>query len=471
MGRDLIKFEIAYYGLNNMTNSTVETGAKTGLTWQVMVLAGPLVLQNLSQTLLGVIDTFFVSRISTDALAAVGLAGVMFFALLMLFRGTAMSTVVFVGRAHGEGDDAKVGFSVWRSLHMIGWLSLFAFALPFVFTALMSVAAPDDGSAVRELGTQYLRILSFEVPMIMFSSVVWGFLVGRGDSRTPMILAWVTVLLNIALDWVLVLGNLGFPALGVAGAAYATVIANGVNMVLSGVVLWLPHNRKQFGTGLVRWVSWSEIKAGFAIGLPMGAGDFIDIASFSVFFAMLARLGSNILAANQIALQYMSVSFTFGMAISMASSSLVSQYLGSKEPDLAEKAAYRGVMIAVLGMAVIGLSYLIAPARLIGFFSEDETVIEAGVTILRLIAVYQVFDGVGIVLSGALNGAGDTRFTMVGRMILAWGMFLPLAWLMIFRLDMGVWGAWSAALAYLGGLALIFFFRFRSGHWKTIEVG
>jgi MATE family multidrug resistance protein len=286
-----------------------------------------------------------------------------------------------------------------------------------------------------------------------------------------MILAWITVLANIGLDWLLVLGNLGFPALGVAGAAYATVMANGVNVMLSAFVLWRAKNRAQFGTGQARWMPWSEIRTGLTIGLPIGMGDFIEIASFSAFFALIARLGTDILAANQIALQYMSISFTFGIAISMASSSLVSQYLGAKSPDLAEKAAYRAIIIAAIGMGLIGLSYLIAPERLIGLFSDEATVIEAGVTILRLIALYQIFDGIGIVMSGVLNGAGDTQFTMWARTVLAWGMFIPLSWFMIFRTDTGVWGAWVAALVYLAGLAAIFFIRFRMGYWKTIEVG
>ncbi|MCB0005853.1 MAG: polysaccharide biosynthesis C-terminal domain-containing protein, partial [Anaerolineales bacterium] len=226
-----------------MTDTILKRSARVSLTWQVATLAGPLVLQNLSQTLLGVVDTFFVSRISTDSVAAVGLASVMFFAVLMLFRSTANSTVVFVGRAHGERDDAKVGQAVWRSLNMIGWLSLIVLVLPFLFSAVMSVAAPDDGSAVRELGTRYLQIRAFEIPLVMFSAVVWGFLVGRGDSRTPMILAWLTVLLNIGLDWLLVLGNLGLPAMGVTGAAYATVMANGANVLMSAIILWRKSNR------------------------------------------------------------------------------------------------------------------------------------------------------------------------------------------------------------------------------------
>ena len=187
---------------------------RTNLTRTIAVLAGPLILQNLSYALLGVTDTFFVSRISTEAVGAVGLAGVLFFSLMLLFRSTAASSVVFVGRAHGAGDDAGIGAAVWRLLNMIVLLSVFALALPWVFTFLFSYVAPGDSPVVLGLGTRYLQIRALEVPLAMFSAVVWGFLVGRGDSRTPMFLAWTQVLTNILLDWLLVPGNLGFPAWG-----------------------------------------------------------------------------------------------------------------------------------------------------------------------------------------------------------------------------------------------------------------
>ncbi len=376
------------------------------------MLAGPLILQNLSHTLLGVVDTFFVSRLGTEALAAVGLASVMFFAVLMLFRGTANSAVVFVGRAFGEQDNPKIGAAVWRNLNLIAWLSLAVFALPWIFAQLMALAAPSDSEMVRVLGTEYLQIRAFEIPFIMFSAVVWGFLVGRGDSRTPMILAWVTVGLNIFLDWVLVLGNLGMPALGVPGAAYATLMANGVNALLSAAILWNGSNRRIFATGKASFSLWPDLRKALEVGLPMGLGDFIEIASFSAFFALIARLGTDILAANQIALQYLGISFTVGVAVGMAASSLVSRYLGAKQPDVAEKVAYRATGLAMLGMGLIGLTYLIAPDLLMGVFTDEPSVIEAGVTILTLVAIYQVIDAVGVVLANALNGAGDTRFTM-----------------------------------------------------------
>jgi len=443
---------------------------RTGLTWQVAMLAGPLVLQNFSQTLLGVVDTYFVSRISTEALAAVGLSSVMFFAVLMLFRSTANSSVVFVGRAYGERDNTKIGTAIGRSLNMVGWMSLVVLVLPWLFASLMVFASPGDNPLVRELGTRYLQIRTLEIPLVMFSAVVWGFLVGRGDSRTPMILAWITVLLNIFLDWILVLGNLGVPALGVAGAAYATVMANGLNAILSAVILWSGPNRQVFHTTKIRLASWSELYGILRIGLPLGVGDFIEIASFSAFFALIARLGTDILAANQVALQYMSISFTFGFAVNMATSSLVARYLGAQQPDIAENVTYRAVALAMAGMGIIGLSYLIAPATLMSVFSQEQSVILAGVTILRLVALYQVFDAAGIVLMGALNGAGDTRFTMLIRSFLAWGIFIPLVWVLIGPLDTGIWGAWLGALIYLGGLAVVFFIRFRSGYWKTIEL-
>ena len=301
----------------------------TGLTRKIALLAGPLILQNLSYTLLGVTDTFFVSRVSTEAVGAVGLAGVLFFALMLLFRSTANASVVFVGRAHGAQDNEGVGEAVWRMLTMIALLTGLALSLPWVFTFLFRFAAPGD-PVVLELGTRYLQIRAFEVPLVMFSAVVWGFLVGRGDSRTPMLLAWLQVGVNILLDWLLVVGALGFPAWGVAGAAVATVIANAVVAGVSAWVLWRPSSHALFGTRRARRVPLRDLRRVLAIGLPMGVGDFVEVASFTVFFALVGRLGTEVLAANNIALQFMSLSFTVGIAVAQASSSLVRASLGSQ---------------------------------------------------------------------------------------------------------------------------------------------
>ncbi len=441
--------------------------SRTGLTRQVTVLAVPLILQNLAHTLLGVADTYFVSQVSTEALAAVGLAAVMFFTVLVLLRGIANSAVIFVGRAYGAKDDAAVGREVWRVLTVVAWLSLVSLTLPFLLAWLFSFIAPQDEVEIRRLGSQYLLIRGFEFPFAMFSAVVWGFLVGRGDSSTPMLLAWLTAGLNILLDWLLVLGNWGLPALGVAGAAYATVMAVVVNALVSALILWWPRHRRVYKTAKVRLAPWPEIKRVLGVGLPMGLGDFIEVASFSAFFALIARLSSEALAANQIAVQYMSLSFTAGFAVAMASSSLVARYLGAGEPGQAERVGYRASALAMGLMGLVGLSYLVAPELLIGVFSRDSEVVRAGSAVLKLVALYQVVDALAIVLAGSLNGAGDTRFTMWVRVFCAWGLFIPLAWLLAFPLGGGLRGAWVGALVYLVSLALVYLWRFRSGRWKT----
>ena len=203
----------------------------------------------------------------------------------------------------------------------------------------------------------------------------------------------------------------------------------------------------------------------------MGFGDFIELASFSAFFALIGRLGTEALAANQIALQYMSLSFTIGMAFAMATSSLVAQELGAKRPDLAEAVGYRGTGLGMLTMGLVGLGYLIAPGALMGIFTDDPSVIQAGVLILQLVALYQVFDAVAIVLSGALNGAGDTTFTMISRAVMGWVVFIPLVAAIVFLWNGGVREAWIGALVYLGGLGVIYVVRFRSGRWKEIQLG
>ena len=444
--------------------------SRTGLTRKVALLATPLIFQQVSYTLLGVADTYFVSRVSTQALAAVGLGGVLFFAVLMLFRGTANSSVVFVGRAHGASDDAAVGAWVWRCLAVVGMLSVVSLAFPWIFRWGFVLVAPADEPLVAVLGANYLFIRTFEIPFMMFTGVVWGFLVGRGDSRTPMFLAWTTVLINILLDWLLVLGNLGLPRLEVTGAAVATLVSQGVSAGLSAAILWSPAHRRRFQTARPSRVRRRDLAQVFKVGLPMGFGDFIEIASFSAFFALIGRISTEALAANQIALQYMSMSFTVGVAFGMATSSLVAQQLGAERPDLAEAVGYRGMALGMLAMGAIGLGYLIAPAVLMRVFSDDPEVVRAGVLILQLVALYQVFDAIAIVLAGALNGAGDTTFTMVARTVMGWAVFIPLVALIVFRFGGGVRDAWIGALVYLGGLGLIYLLRFRSGRWKTIEL-
>jgi MATE family multidrug resistance protein len=237
---------------------------------------------------------------------------------------------------------------------------------------------------------------------------------------------------------------------------------------VSGLILWNKPNRQRYGTAKFKRASLSELREVLRIGLPMGLGDFFDIAAFSVFFAMVGRLGTDIAAANYIALQYMSISFTMGVAIGQACSSLVAQYLGAKTPNEAERAGYRATWLAMLVMGVVGLGYLVAPAALMGVFSDEAAVIAAGVTILKLVALYQVIDATAIVMGGALNGAGDTTYTMFVRGVLAWFLFLPVSYLLIFVVDGGIGGAWVAACVYLLGLAVAYFVRFRSGRWKRI---
>ena len=438
---------------------------RTGLTRNVALLAGPLILQNLSYSLLGVTDTFFVSRISTEAVGAVGLAGVLFFALMLLFRSTAASSVVFVGRAHGAKDDRGIGEAVWRLLTVVALLSLLTPVLPWVFTVLFSYAAPGDSPEVLALGTRYLQIRAFEVPFAMFNAVVWGFLVGRGDSRTPMVLAWLQVLVNVVLDWLLVPGNFGFPAWGVAGAAVATVLSNVAVSFLSAWILWRPDAHARFDTRRVRWVGFKELRRVLAVGLPLGVGDFVDVASFTAFFAIVGRLGTEVLAANNIALQFMSLSFTMGVAVAQASSSLVAQSLGARDPQRATRVGYRATALGMALMGTVGIGYVVAPELLMSVFSSDPEVIAAGVAVLQLVAIYQVFDAAAIVLGGSLNGAGDTTYTMLVRLVCAWGLFLPLAYLFAFPLGGGVRGAWAGAMVYLIALALLYFWRFRSGRW------
>ena len=140
--------------------------------------------------------------------------------------------------------------------------------------------------------------------------------------------------------------------------------------------------------------------------------------------------------------------------------------MGANEPQRAERVGYRATALAMGLMGLVGLSYLVAPAFLMGIFSDDSLVISAGVAILKLVALYQVFDAAAIVLGGSLNGAGDTTYTMLMRLLFAWGLFLPLSYVLGFTLNGGVRGAWAGAMVYLASLAFVYLWRFRSKRWQ-----
>lgn len=445
----------------------VSRNADAGGIREVWTLAYPIVFATISETTLGVVDTFMVSKLGTVAVASVGLGSMMAWLFYLPFLGLAMGINTFVSQYFGAGKATDCGRVTWQGLYIgvvCGLLILSGIPLaPWLF----DLARPSP--EVREAGVQFLQYRLLDGPGLMNSMTIASFFRGIGDTRTPMKVGITVNLLNIVLNYGLIYGNFGLPRMEIAGSALGSALAG---LTGGGIALLLFLRKKQtrFQTRHVPSPTWGECRRVIRVGAPIGLQRFLDIGSFVIFSALIGRLGTAQLAANQISIQLMSVSYMIGLSVGMAATTLVGQYIGAGRLDLAEKSTYSAFKLAISSMVVMGAGFLLFPNQVMGLFNDDPDVIRFGREGLILAAFFQAFDAMAVVFTGALRGAGDTRWTAVAAFIGAWIIFLPLSYTLAFTWQMDFWGAWLGATVYIWILGIACVYRFRQGTWKHMTL-
>ena len=435
------------------------------LTVELLHLSYPLLLTNLSGVLIGTTDTLFMGQIGTSAVAAVGLGSVMFWTLFLLPRGIVNAVMVFVAQAFGAGDAAKV--SRWLGVFTVAALMLAPIAL--IYAPLTPLLLEWSGAAVdvQRQAVTYIQIRLCEMPFGLLSTVLLGYLVGKGDTRTPMLVTFVVVALNVVLNWVFVFGNLGAPRLGIAGSALASALSVTIGAAIAAVIVFKWH-APQSRFFIPRRAELQEIAR---VGGPLGVMECVEVSAFTAFLALIGRISTEALAASQIGNQISGFAFMPGFALGTATASLVGRFVGAGAYGVAARVGYLGVALGMIWMGAIGVVFWVLAEPLARVFVKDEAVVALTVNLLRLMCFYQLFDALNIVFRSALAGAGDTRFTAVVTILLAWLVMVGGAALLITQFKLGLLEAWLAPFAYLTMLAVIYWWRWRSGAWQAARVG
>lgn len=432
------------------------SAAPQGTTRELLALAGPLMLSNLAYTVVGLTDTLLMGRLGVVEVGAVGFAHLCLLTLVLLFRGSLNTAATFVARSLGAGDEA--GVRRWASVFLGCGLVGVPLALmgPWLLDGLFGLLRPDP--SITAVARAYVGIRVWEVPALLLGSAALAVMVGLGNTRTPMRLAWLVMVVNAALAVLFVFG-LGW---GVAGAAWASVIAVTLQ---NGLALWLLGrlHGPRFGRFWPARPTRDELGSLGRVSLPAGVTELAEVSAFTVFQGVISRLGPTELAASQIANQLASLGFLPAFALSSATGSLLSRALGAGRADIAARIGWRGTGLAAAFMGVLGVLFLTLPEPLIGLFNRSPEVLTLGAGVLAVMAAYQILDGVAIVLGGALGGAGDTRFRLIVTLTGAWGVMVLGATLLAPRY--GVTGAWAAALAFIAFAAVAYAIRFASGRW------
>jgi len=435
---------------------------------EVARLAWPIVLTQMSQTVMHVVDSIFVGRLGAAELGALGFAGIWLWTVFSVFSGTSTGVQTFVSQAWGAGDERSCGSFAWQGLYALVPAAGLA-VLGFVLVAEPLWALLGATPEVREHALAYASTRPAGLAGLAIWMVFASFFRGIGDTRTPLAATIVANLVNAVLAYGLVLGRLGLPAWGVAGAGVATSTAEWVGAGVLAACFARRGVARRYGTRPVA-PDPAAIRRFLRTGAPIGGQWLLDMGAFALFTSLVARMGNASMAATQAMISLLSLSFMQAIGIGLAATTLVGRYKGSGDVVSAARSYHSALKLAVLLAAGVALLFLLAPEALMRMYVDDREVIALGRPLLALGALFQLFDALQIVAGGALRGAGDTRWPFVAQTLLAWTVRLPLAWLFAVTLEGGVVGAWYAEFVFILSLAAALAFRFRGGAWKHVRI-
>jgi MATE family multidrug resistance protein len=435
---------------------------------EVSLLAYPIVLTQMSQTVMHVVDSIFVGRLGAAELGALGFAGIWLWTVFSVFSGTANGVQTFVSQAWGADDERSCGRWAWQGLYAVvpaTALAMIAFVLLADPLWRVLGATPE----VREHALAYVGVRPIGFTGLAVWMVLAAFFRGVGETRTPLVATLVANVTNALLAYGFVLGGFGLPAWGVAGAGVATSIAEWVGAAVLAVAFARRETRRRFVTRPVR-VELSAIRRFLRTGAPIGGQWLLDMSAFALFTTLVARMGTTSMAASQAMIALLSLSFMQAIGIGLAATTLVGRYKGAGDVAAAERSYRSALKLAVALALAIAALFVLAPGPLMRLFVEDPEVIAYGRPLLALGAAFQLFDALQLVVGGALRGAGDTRWPFLAQTTLAWLVRLPLAWLFAVTLGGGVVGAWYAEFVFILALAAALALRFRSGAWRELQI-
>lgn len=438
---------------------------------QLLSLAWPIVVSRSSQVVVGVADAVMVAGLGESALAATTTGAMNAFNVLILPMGIVFIVSSFASQLFGRGDHDGARRYGFYGLVVAGATQALCVLGILLVPALLGLF--DYGADVRLLMTDYLKLRLLSGGAAIGIEALANYYAGLGNTRLPMLVSVLAMVLNVAGNWVLIFGHLGAPAMGVSGAALASTLATSVAFVailacfLGGIGARRPTTRLR--------LSRAELGGMLRYGLPSGFNWFFEFLAFSFFVnVVVAGLGTTALAAMMAVLQLNSVSFMPAFGLASAGAVLVGQAIGAGAHDDVRPIVRLTLWVTTVWQGLVGLSYILVPELLIRPFldpdSDTRALREVGERLLMLSAAWQLFDATANTLSEALRAAGDTAFTLWARLAIAWLVFVPGVYVTVGVLGGGDVGAISWVVAYLAALASVLAWRFRSGAWRKFDL-
>lgn len=437
-----------------------------------MRLAWPVVVQQVSFSMVQLVDTALVGHLGEDALAGVRLAGQIFWFSQAGMVAVGVGSTAIIARNVGAGNAHLASRTLQNAILMSLLWGVFV-GLAMWFLGGWGLGALGAETEAKHEGTTYLRAAAVGMP---FWSMVFAGNAsqqGAGDTRTPMMTGIVINVANIIIAYTLINGVGPAPKLDVLGSGAGFTGAAIIGCVLVLGILALRREGLRWAPLQLFSLHPADARRVLNVGIPAGVEQAQFNVAFMIYTRIIASLGTTALAAHGVTLAIQSLTFNVGFALSVATSALVGQSLGARKPDVAEKAAWLTTGYSLVFMTAMGILMMLFGRQITDVFvggEKAEEVVDIGRKLLFIFAFALPGIAVSLCLGGALRGAGDTRIVLFIMMGSTWIVRLVPAYVFAITLGMGVPGAWLAAIMDINFRSLLMFLRFKQGKWKEIAV-
>jgi len=421
-----------------------------------LALAGPLIIHNLALVGMSLTDTIMAGLLGSNILAAVAVGANIWAPIFLFTLGVLMAQSPTTAHLYGAGKTRDIGHYVrqmaWLS-QLLGWCGFFLLRHTAPFMHMIHIE-----SDIIPNTTAYLHALAWGLPGVCLYQTLRFTSEGIGHTKPMLAIAILGLIINGMLDYVLMYGKLGLPALGAVGCGYATATSQWLMFL---ALLIYTHRRALFRPLEIftrfEWPQWAPQRELIGLGLPIAIGIFMESSLFAGVGLMMGTLGTDIVAAHQIALNYASFVFMVPMSIALAISVRVGHALGRGDPHGARLAGFAGIGLCACFELLSALSMLLFPRLIVDMYTRDAGVAHIAVGLLYVGAIFQISDGLQTSAAGALRGYKDAHIPMIITIIAYWLVGFPLAWLFGIPLHLGpqmIWAGFIAGLTVAAGLLL-----------------
>jgi multidrug resistance protein, MATE family len=448
----------------NESSPTLTKSLLLSETKAFLTLAIPLAGVQLSQAAIGFVDTLMMGRIGLETLAAGGLAALTFSVFLYTTSGVLMGVSPIVATAYGAGDKQQIDRVVQQGCLLVVGLTIPMSLLIANFDLLMRHLGQAETTVV--LGNTYLDIMVWGFFPALGFSLLRSVVAAMSHTRVIMSIAIGGTIINVIGDYVLGFGKFGFPRLGIAGLALASILAMWV-MFLALVAYILTHKELKtyrFFRQIYR-VDRKILTSLLRVGIPIGVATALEIGLFTIVTYLMGLLGTEVLAAHQVVLQTIAITFMVPLAMSYAATIRVGQEIGQNGLLGATRAGYIGAAIGLGFMSIMAVILLLFPQQIIGIFIDtsdprNANVVTLATGIMTIAAISQILDGPQKIIMGALYGLQDTRIPMMLSLLAFWGVGLSSGYFLGFHTSLGGSGLWIGQSIGIAISAVMFFWRF-----------